>query len=151
LHALTTAVACADHFARYTTLGFTALKDTAAAQAVPYVVVDAADVIRLCSSALTSFSGAAVAITCICRCLFSCTHSQRNARYAAMCGALVQLKLIVRDGSLGSGAVAAAAAALCHVISNSGMDVENEPLWQDASLLEKLLFVVAGVLCLVQR
>jgi hypothetical protein len=57
---------------------------------------------------------------------------------------MLPLKLIVRDGSLGTGTVAAAAAALSHIIGCSGANVDREPMWQDASLLEKLLFVVAG-------
>ena len=57
---------------------------------------------------------------------------------------MAPLKLIIRDGSLGTGTVAAAAAALAHIIGNSGANVDREPMWQDASLLEKLMFVAAG-------
>jgi len=128
----------------YASLGFTKLCDTSAAHYVPYVVVDACDVISLCVRALSTFAGSSSTVTSICRCLFACTHSLPHAQHAVTCGAMAPLKLIIRDGSLGSGAVAAAAAALYHVISNSGANVDREPMWQDSSLLEKLLFVVAG-------
>ena len=128
----------------YSSLGFTFVTDTAAAQSVPYVVVDASDAIKLCVRALASFSGVTSTITSVCRCLFACTHSPNNAQYAVLCGAMLPLKLIVRDGSLGTGTVAAAAAALSHIIGCSGTSVDRDPMWQDASLLEKLLFVVAG-------
>jgi hypothetical protein len=68
----------------------------------------------------------------------------KQAQYAVLCGATAPLKLIVRDGSLGNGAVAAAAAALCQIVGNSGANVGREPMWQDGSLLDKLLFVVAS-------
>jgi hypothetical protein len=68
----------------------------------------------------------------------------KHAQHAVLCGAMVPLKLIVRDGSLGNGTIATAAAALSHVIGNSGANVDNEPMWQDGSLLEKLMFVAAS-------
>ena len=58
----------------------------------------------------------------------------------------MSLKIIVRDGSQGTGTVAAAAAALSHVIGNSGSNVDREPMWQDGSLLEKLMFIVGGTI-----
>ena len=129
---------------RYSSLGFAPVSDTPASHAVPYVVVDAADAISLCVRALAAFSSTPLTITCICRCIFACTHSMKHAQYAVLCGATAPLKLIVRDGSLGNGAVAAAAAALSHIVGNSGANVGREPMWQDGSLLDKLLFVVAS-------
>jgi hypothetical protein len=128
----------------YASLGCTLSKDSVAAQAVPYVVLDASDTISMCVRALAKFSGSTATVTSICRCLFACTHSLSNARCAAMCGAMLPLKLIVRDGSQGNGTVAAAAAALSQVVGKSGANVDAEPMWQDASLLEKLMFVAAG-------
>lgn len=128
----------------YASLGCTLPKDSAAAQAVPYVVLDASDTISMCVRALAKFSGSTAAVTSICRCLFASTHSLHNARCAIMCGAMLPLKSIVRDGSQGTGTVAAAAAALSHVVGKSGANVDAEPMWQDVSLLEKLLFVTAG-------
>jgi hypothetical protein len=130
----------------YSSLGFTPVFDTPASQHVPYVVVNASDTISLCVRALASFSGSAAAITSICRCIFACTHSFNNAQYAVLCGAMMSLKIIVRDGSQGTGTVAAAAAALSHVIGNSGSNVDREPMWQDGSLLEKLMFIVGGTI-----
>ncbi len=129
---------------RYSSLGFTEVTDTSAAHAVPYVVIDASDTISLCVRALKAFGSSSSTVLCICRCLFACTHSAIHAQYAALCGSLLPLKLIVRDGSLGNGTIAAAAAALSHVIGNSGANVDREPMWQDASMLEKLLFVTAS-------
>ena len=107
-------------------------------------MIDASDVISLCVRSITTFVSSVQTLTSVCRCLFSCTHSPRHAQYAVACGAMAPLKLIIRDGSLGTGIVAAAAAALAHIIGNSGANVDREPMWQDVSLLEKLLFVAAG-------
>jgi hypothetical protein len=133
-------------FIMYASLGFTPVIDTPASHHVPYVVVNASDTISLCVRALSSFSGSAAAVTSVCRCIFACTHSLNNSQYAVLCGAMMPLKLIVRDGSQGTGTVAAAAAALSHVISNSGSNVDREPMWQDGSLLEKLMFIVGGTI-----
>ncbi len=131
----------------YSSLGFTGVTDTPAAHSIPYVVVDAADAISLCVRALASFSASPQTVTSICCCLFACTHSVNHARHAALCGAMQPLKLIIRDGSQGTGIIAAAAAALSHVIGSSGANVDREPMWQDPSLLDKLLFIVGGMSC----